>query len=145
MGSDIKYELLTMTKDEKLLIDEKFHGLASLINARFENVEDRLERIEGQTTKTNGRVSALEEKELTHIITCPNVPKIEKINEELAEYKMFKKYPKMGLAIIAAAVIMFLITTFNSVEKVKQTNTPENREIIKEAGRSVADTLQLFE
>lgn len=134
-----------MTKDERELFDEKFKGLTSLINARFENVEDRLVRIEAQTTKTNGRVSELEQKELTHIITCPNVPKIEKINEDLAEYKMFKKYPKMGLAIIAAAVIMFLITTFNSIEKVKRANTPENREIMKEVGRSVADTLQLFQ
>jgi hypothetical protein len=134
-----------MSKQELDLIEEKFKGLASLINARFENVEDRLDRIEEQTKKTNGRVTELEQKELTHIITCPNVPKIEKINEELTEYKMFKKYPKIGLAIIAAAILMFLITTFNSIEKVKQVNTPENVEIIKEAGRSVTDTLKLFE
>lgn len=134
-----------MTKDDKEYLNERFDAFGKLINANFLNVNERLDRIEEQTKKTNGRVTELEQKELTHIITCPNVSKIEKINEELTEYKMFKRYPKIGLAIIAAAVLMFLITTFNSIEKVKQVNTPENREIIKEVGGSVADTLQLFE
>ena len=133
-----------MSKQELELIDEKFKGLASLINARFENVEDRLERIEGQTTKTNGRVTSLEHKELTHIQSCPVAPKVEKINEELAEYKMFKKYPKIGLAIVAAAVLIFLITTFESIEKVKKASTPENIEILKETGKQLNDTLKIF-
>jgi len=124
-----------MTKDERELIDEKFKGIASLINARFENVEDRLVRIEAQTIKTNGRVSELEHKELTHIQNCPMSPKIEKINEELGEYKMFKKYPKIALALIAGAVLLFLITTFESIEKVKKASTPENIEILKETGK----------
>jgi len=124
-----------MTKDERELIDEKFKGIASLINARFENVEDRLVRIEAQTTKTNGRVSELEHRELTHIQNCPMSPKIEKINEELGEYKMFKKYPKIALALIAGAVLLFLITTFESIEKVKKASTPENIEILKETGK----------
>ena len=131
-----------MTKDERELIDEKFKGIASLINARFENVEDRLVRIEAQTIKTNGRVSELEHKELTHIQNCPMSPKIEKINEELAEYKMFKKYPKIALALIAGAVLLFLITTFESIEKVKKASTPENIEILKETGKH--DTLKIF-
>ena len=131
-----------MTKDERELIDEKFKGIASLINARFENVEDRLVRIEAQTIKTNGRVSELEHRELTHIQNCPMSPKIEKINEELAEYKMFKKYPKIALALIAGAVLLFLITTFESIEKVKKASTPENIEILKETGKH--DTLKIF-
>jgi len=124
-----------MTNDERLLIEEKFSGLTHLINARFETIEDRLERIEEQTTKTNGRVTSLEHKELTHIQNCPMSPKIEKINEELAEYKMFKKYPKIALALIAGAVLLFLITTFESIEKVKKASTPENIEILKETGK----------
>ena len=133
-----------MIKEERELIDEKFRGIASLINARFENVEDRLVRIEAQTTKTNGRVTSLEHKELTHIQNCPMSPKIEKINEELAEYKMFKKYPKIALALIAGAVLLFLITTFESIEKVKKASTPENIEILKETGKQLNDTLNIF-
>jgi len=136
-----------MTKEEKELFNEKFAGLHSLINARFENVEDRLERIENQTTKTNGRVTSLEEKELTHIITCPNVPKIEKLNEELAEYKMIKKYPKLGIAVIAGAVLIFIATTFAGIEKAKKNFTEENQAIVKELVQEIqtmTDTLQLW-
>lgn len=136
-----------MTKDERELIDEKFTGLTHLINARFETIEDRLERIEGQTTKTNGRVTSLEHKELTHIQNCPVSPKIEKINEELAEYKMLKKYPKIGIGIVAAAVLMFLITTLTSIEKVKKVTTEENKEILIEMlneFKASNDTLQIW-
>lgn len=144
MELDIKITISGMSKQELDLIEEKFKGLTSLMNAHFENVDDRLERIETQTIKTNGRVTELEKKELTHIQTCPQAPKIEKINEELAEYKMFKKYPKIGLAIIAAAVIMFLITTFESIEKFKKVATPENTEILKETGKAINDSLKVF-
>lgn len=133
-----------MSKQELELIEEKFRGMAALMNAHFENLEDRLERIEEQTTKTNGRVTELEKKELTHIQSCPVAPKVEKINEELAEYKMFKKYPKIGIAIIAAAVLIFIITTFESIEKVKKASTPENIEILKETGKQLNDTLKIF-
>ena len=76
-----------MTKDERELIDEKFRGIATLLNANFINVNERLDRIETQTTKTNGRVTSLEHKELTHIQNCPMSPKIEKINELLTSFK----------------------------------------------------------
>jgi hypothetical protein len=133
-----------MTKDERELLDEKFKGLTTLVNAQFTNVHERLDKIEAQTSKTNGRVTELEKKELTHILNCPQTEKINIINEELTEYKMFKKYPKIGLAIVAAAVILFLITTFDSIEKVKKVSTPQNREILKETGRQLNDTLKIF-
>lgn len=140
-----------MSKQELELMEEKFKGLTSLMNAHFENLEDwkddmkqDIAEIKVQTTKTNGRVTELEHKELTHIQLCPQTEKIEKINEELAEYKMFKKYPKIGLAIIAAAVIMFLITTFESIDKVKKASTPQNIEILKETGKAINDSLKIF-
>lgn len=133
-----------MSKQELELIEEKFKGLTTLMNAHFENVDERLDRIEEQTKKTNGRVTELEHKELTHIINCPQTAKIEKINEELTEYKMFKKYPKIGLAIIAAAVIMFLITTFESMDRFKAANNKENTEILKDVGKRVNDSLNVF-
>lgn len=140
-----------MSKQELELIEEKFRGMVALMNAHFENLEDwkddmkqNITEIKAQTTKTNGRVTELEKKELTHIQSCPVAPKVEKINEELAEYKMFKKYPKIGIAIIAAAVLIFIITTFESIEKVKKASTPENIEILKETGKQLNDTLKIF-
>jgi hypothetical protein len=133
-----------MTKDERELLEEKFRGLTSLMNAQFTNIHERLDKIEVQTTKTNGRVTDLEKKELTHIQMCPQTEKIEKINEELAEYKMLKKYPKIGLAIVAAAVIFFLITTIESIERLKKVSSPQNIEILKQTEKSINDTLNIF-
>ena len=114
------------------------------MNAQFTNVHDRLDRIEEQTKKTNGRVTELEHKELTHIQNCPNVEKIQKINEDLVEYKMLKKYPKIGLTLLAAAIILFLITTFDSIDKLKKAATPYNIEVLKETGKTLNDSLELY-
>lgn len=98
-----------MTKDEKELIDEKFKVLHTLLNARFENVEDRLERIESQTTKTNGRVNELEKKELTHTLNCPQAVKIDDINKKLEDVYFVAKYPKLFIGgVVVVSVITFI-------------------------------------
>lgn len=109
-----------MSKQEIDLIDEKFRGLASLMNAQFTNVHDKLERIEVQTTKTNGRVSDLEKKsmelevkDITHIINCPVTPKLETLNRELEDVKFVFKYPKL---VIAGLVIISLLTLATFIE-----------------------------
>lgn len=102
-----------MTKDEKELIDEKFKGLHTLLNARFENIDDRLDRIETQTTKTNGRVNELEKKELTHIMTCPQTKKIEDINTRLEDVYFVLKYPKL---FISGVVISAILTFFTFIK-----------------------------
>ncbi len=143
-----------MTREDKEYLNERFDAFGKLINAHFQNVEDKLERIETQTTKTNGRVTLaenkineLERKELTHIQTCPQAPKVEKINEELSEYRLFIKHPKLGIAIIAGAVLLFIATTFAGIEKAKKNFTEENQAIVKELVQEIqtmTDTLQLW-
>ena len=44
----------------KLYLDERFNNLTTNMNAHFRTVDERLEKIEVQTTKTNGRVNELE-------------------------------------------------------------------------------------
>lgn len=112
-----------MTEPEKELIEEKFKGLHTLLHARFENVEDRLDRIETQTTRTNGRVTKLEEKQhaaeivaATHVINCPNIKKINDIEDEMLEYRFSKKHPKIFYGGIALVFLMFLLTIYDIVK-----------------------------
>ncbi len=89
------------TQDYKDLINERFDGLAKLMNARLENIEDKIERTLEQATKTNSRVNHLEDDvielekkvdeaiiEAHHVIdtrstNCPNLPRIESMEKEV--------------------------------------------------------------
>lgn len=119
-----------MTQPEKDLIDEKFRGIASLMNAHFENVDEKLERIENQTVKTNGRVTELEKKELIHLAECPAMPEIQAIKDDLAEYRFFKKYPKIAIGIVFVLIMSFGITIFQTYTKVNE-NFKLNTELIQ--------------
>jgi hypothetical protein len=88
-----------MTTDPayRLYLEEKFKGLNSSINAQFITVHDKLDAIEKQTTKTNGRVTELEgqvlkvEKDiLTHPINCNKGKDIEEIKRFVAGDKLLK-------------------------------------------------------
>lgn len=124
--------------DQKLLvITKQVDGGLSIINTKLDNQGEKLKSIEGQTTKTNGRVNELdtrvnliEKEEIRHIITCPQIEAIEQlstsldekkadsnkqiadIRKDLLEYDMLKKYPKIGLGIVTIACIALIITTY---------------------------------
>ena len=100
-----------MTDSEKELLEEKFKGLHLLINARFENVDDRLDRIEAQTTKTNGRVTELEKREIKHFAACPNIPIIEDIEKRLGFWSWFNTPFRIA---IFFGLIVFIIEAFRS-------------------------------
>jgi len=124
------------------IVSEKLSGLSSHINAEFINIHERmdkqdscLEEIEAQTKKTNGRVTDLEKAGIQHIITCPQIEKIKEldkkidekkgdteekialIHEDLSEYKMVKKYPKIGLAVIIISCVVLFILGYTAWSK----------------------------
>jgi DNA integrity scanning protein DisA with diadenylate cyclase activity len=113
------------------LFDEKLRGIHAKIDAEFTVVNLQLSQIKEQTTKTNNRVNHIEDeisllqtKELSHIIDCPNVKKIDDLNVDLREYRILKKYPKIALAFIAGACLFVILTTFEFQNKiVKKQNT----------------------
>jgi len=81
-------------EDYRQYLEEKFKGLQSAQHRYFNTVHDKLDAIEKQTTKSNNRIT--------------------KIEDDLTEYRMIKKYPKVAIMVIAIAVIV-VILAFRSV------------------------------
>jgi len=104
-------------EDYRKYLDTRFEGLAKIMSAQFINVHDKLDAIEKQTTRTNGRVTELETKESTHVVNCPVAAKVERIDGELIEYRMFKKYPKLGIGIVAVLVLGLFFTFYKVISK----------------------------
>lgn len=124
--------------DQKLkTVTTQMSGSFRLINSKLDTQKNELSRIKEQTTKTNGhvaeldtRVNLIEKEEIRHIITCPQIEaiealqkdlndnkddsnkKIDDINKNLVEYDMLKKYPKIGLGIVAVSCIALIIATY---------------------------------
>ena len=72
------------------------------MDAEFGVVNEKITNILAQVIKTNSRVTHNEKdivdlkiEDKNHIIHCPVAPKLEALEDELLEYKMFKKYPKI--------------------------------------------------
>ena len=121
---------MTNSTDYRQYLEEKFHGLTTTMNAQFVEIHERLDKIEIQTTKTNGNVSKLEkdlitqEKELLqHALSCPKGEVIEQIRVDLEDYRFFKRYPKLSFFIIACFVVALLYTVYNGYQNVAETNT----------------------
>lgn len=133
-----------MTNEEKELFNEKISGLGKLINAQFETVHEKLNSIENQAMKTNGRINRAEEniegiqKKLNdaiiernnmfyaHTYNCPNAKdigvcrtKLEKIEKDLEDTMFFVRHPKLFIAIISAIVILSVATFIQSNSWVK--------------------------
>jgi len=71
--------------DYRLYLAERFEGMQKAQRAYFKEVYDKLDAIQIQTTKSNYRIT--------------------KIEDDLTEYRMIKKYPKIAIFIITITVI----------------------------------------
>ena len=90
--------------DYRLYLEQKFKG-----------IHEVLERIEEQTIKTNGRVTVLEKNELQHVIDCPVKKDLDLLSNDLTEYRIIKKYPKLSLILIALTCISMIGATIYSI------------------------------
>lgn len=118
--------------DYRLYIEEKFEGLGKLINAHFINLDERLEKIEVQVTKTNGRVTDLEKQEILHIVNCPVMPEVLKIKEDIEDVTFFSRHPKLGVGIIGVFVLIFIGSAIMFYDGLKSNlkQTKANTELI---------------
>jgi hypothetical protein len=124
---------MTDSSDYRLYLDEKFKGLTTSMNGQFMEVHERLDKIDLQTSKTNERVSELELEKIKHIITCPQIPKIEKINTNLEDYRVFLRHPKLIIAGLVLLIALSAVGLFS---------TSLNRLIINRGVKSIEKTEQ---
>lgn len=107
----LKIKDRTMTQQDKEEIKELLNSCILIANsehtAKFQVIDYKLDTILQQTTKTNGRVNKLEEKELTHVINCPLQAKVRLLEDNQLTSRAIKKWIVAGIGI--ASVIMTII------------------------------------
>jgi hypothetical protein len=97
-------------KDEiKGILHDYVSGVMARVDSKFEIIDLKLDRIEAQTTKHNGRMTVLEMKEARHTIECPNVGKIRDLEDHVLTTKHLKKWVVGGVSIIGILMSIFFI------------------------------------
>lgn len=107
-----------MTDDPsyRLYLEECFKGIRSEIRAGFDNIHIELTAIKEQTTKTNNRVTHLEDEKVEYLKTRVSTDmlkavneKVESMREDLLEYKFFKKYPRIFIGVILVMALSMVV------------------------------------
>lgn len=112
-----------MSQNEYALLNEQIGGLTRLVNARFENTDDKLEQIHCEAKRTNGRVSKTEEQisaalieraqnreaqANTSRIIADQGNQIMEIKTQLQDVGFFIRNPKLFLLGLAIIVILLI-------------------------------------
>ena len=95
-----------MTAQDREAINEMMINAINGLGGRFDLIEYKLNEIKEQTTKTNGRVTKLEEKELLHVVNCPQNVRLEKIEDTQKGTTVINKWLVRVVAIAASLVGM---------------------------------------
>jgi len=96
-------------------------------NKSLDSIEKHLGDLNGNIKDHSLALEALRLADAKHIIDCPVGPKVEALSEDLIEYRVLKKYPKLGLITLAVAVILVAINVFGIFETTKE--RPESAKI----------------
>ncbi len=126
----------------KEFIEVKINAIYEMIEAKHEIQMVVSNSTLTQATNTNGRVTVLENQvrgmiqdETRHILNCPRVPDIEKLekaisdlDKENAEVRMIKKYPKIAFVGLMIVVVIALISVFSGWSKLNDKLNSISRE-----------------
>jgi len=78
--------------------EEKFNRVFD----KLDSIDKRLNTLNGKVVEQEKRLQLIEKEDLKHYAACPNTKVMNDLSNELMEYRMMKKYPK--LFIIGAGV-----------------------------------------
>ena len=102
----------------------------------FQTIDEKLDTIVEQTTKTNNRVNHLDAKVLEldegllkHPINCSLVHTVETLKDDLIEYRFIKKHPNWTIVIVAFFVITFIASVYGALATI--VSRSEREEILK--------------
>jgi hypothetical protein len=114
------------------------------LESEFKHIRTELTYIKEQTTKTNSRVSHLEDDivslklaDVNHVVNCPINPKVDQIKDDLEEYRVMKKYPRLAIILIAVFVCATIFSYFEirSSQKQMQSEIRLNNELMSSPTR----------
>lgn len=111
------------------LLETRLNSLNEKLDINNKNMLEVLGFIREQTTKTNGRVTSLELRvnEIIsdgskHVLNCPRIHEIEKLEEKLEKFddenfivKVLNKWPKQVIGIVVVTIILTLLAMGYSV------------------------------
>lgn len=102
-----------------------FESMLKTITQSVDTVKADVAELKQDMKTYSEKVTVLEKNELKHPQGCPQnkevrdaVAKVDKMHEDLEEYRMTKKYPKLAVALVLAVSISMLIYGFIALEKV---------------------------
>lgn len=148
MNSEDKKELKEILRDHIAGIIAEHNAQLTIINAHLSTLKEGQERIEEQTTKTNGtvrehteKIHKLEKEDLIHFMSCPQTERIEtlgkdfhesvkqldskfsqllkKMDESLLTYKFLIQHPWFAGVAIGVVVIGTLVAIIEFYGKIK--------------------------
>ena len=107
---------MTESEDYRMYLNSRFDDLTHLMNAQFTAVNDRLDKIETQTTKTNGRV------------TCLELEQAKEKGKDETKSNSFEKWIKIAALVVSIIIAFYTINSkMNRIEsKVDWASSPVN-------------------
>jgi peroxiredoxin family protein len=128
--TESKLDLMIFSMEKVEIHLSKMNGRIASSETEIRNaLIEREKNREHQRAESERLDQKIEESKNIHILACPQTAKIEAINEDLREYKMFKKYPKIAVGVLVFFVISFGIATYETYTKVA-VNTKLNNEML---------------
>lgn len=95
-------------KEIKELLDNHLVSLMAQHNVKYQIIDFKLDAIKEQTTKTNGRVSKLEEREQIHVMNCPMISRVRNLEDNQLTEKAIKKWVIRTISLMAIGITIIL-------------------------------------